>query len=153
MEVRGSEDKENIRLDERTRNQLRIDCNRHYSFVLRPVGLPGQLRWAMAASDSAVRIAAMMGFLGLATGFAGLVVSVVSVFWQPGNDNGRYVFQHQQATANAAETITVFDTRTGTLFGAITSKDAQGHDVACWVEIHPATGITITRKLKPLSSN
>ncbi len=85
----------------------------------------------------------LLGFLGIATSFIPFFEKLLNT----DRDNGRYVFQHQQATSNAGESLTVFDSRTGVLFTAVKFEDEHGNDGLSWVEIHPNTGITIMRRL------
>jgi hypothetical protein len=79
LEVRGIIGESNaiIRLDERTRNELGVRLNTRYTFSLREVWWLGQFWWAWKASDSASRIAARLGLLGLLLGLLGLVLAVI----------------------------------------------------------------------------
>jgi hypothetical protein len=79
LEVRGIAGENNavIRLDERTRNELGVRVNTRHTFTLREVGWIGQFRWAWNASDSASRIAARLGLLGIILGLFGLVLAVI----------------------------------------------------------------------------
>jgi hypothetical protein len=58
------------------------------------------------------------------------------IYWEK-RDNGRYVFQHHQTTADAEQEDFVFDTRTGTVFGFGFAKDKSGAKVLTFYEIRP----------------
>ena len=57
------------------------------------------------------------------------------MYWQK-RDDGRYVYHHQQNTADAEEEESIFDTRTGTLYALRNVTDATGSKSAVFVEIH-----------------
>ncbi|MGC2696902.1 MAG: hypothetical protein WA738_14040 [Candidatus Angelobacter sp.] len=79
LEIRGlqGETRKIIRLDDKTRDDLHLDVLHSYDFSLRPVWWVGQFRWAWNASDSASRIAARLGLLGLILGLAGIVIGLL----------------------------------------------------------------------------
>jgi hypothetical protein len=79
LEVRGilSEPRSIIRLDDRTRAALCIEIGRSYEFQVREVWWIGQFRWAWNASDSAARMAARLGVLGLILGVIAMVLGII----------------------------------------------------------------------------
>lgn len=90
LEVRGlvGERRAVIRLAERDRNKLTLTFKSSYSFVIWEVGWPGQPQWAWYASDSASRIAARLGLLGLILGFLGLAAPFIQMVLEHAVANG-----------------------------------------------------------------
>ena len=74
VEVRGLANEQNpvIRMDEITKGKIAVDFKETYTFDVREVGWLEQFRWAWNASDSASRIAARLGLLGIVLGFIGV---------------------------------------------------------------------------------
>ncbi|MGA3136687.1 MAG: hypothetical protein ABSC88_11905 [Terracidiphilus sp.] len=79
LEVRGiiDEKEQIIRLDEVTRNRLNVDAGKTCDFTLREAWWLGQFLWAWSASDSAARMAARLGLLGLILGLLALGIGVI----------------------------------------------------------------------------
>ena len=79
LEIRGivSEPKAIVRLDARTREDLGVIEKSSYAFTIHEVGWVGQFLWAWNASDSASRIAARLGLLGVLLGLLGVVLAVL----------------------------------------------------------------------------
>ena len=75
VEVRGNSREEGkiIRIDEITRVLLGVQEHTTYTFKAREVGWLGQFLWAWNASDSAARIAARLGLIGVILGLIGVV--------------------------------------------------------------------------------
>jgi len=83
LEIRGILDEPRgiIRMDERTRRDVfGILTEKRYDFDIREAGWLGQFLWAWEASDSAARIAARLGLLGLILGVIGLGVALIPLF-------------------------------------------------------------------------
>jgi hypothetical protein len=79
LEIRGivCEPKAIVRLDARTRASLGVQEKSSYAFRIREVGWVGQFLWAWNASDSASRIAARLGLLGVLLGLLGMVFALL----------------------------------------------------------------------------
>jgi hypothetical protein len=75
VEVRGNsrDDGKIIRIDEITRVLLGVQDHTTYTFKAREVGWLGQFLWAWNASDSASRIAARLGLIGVILGLIGII--------------------------------------------------------------------------------
>jgi hypothetical protein len=81
VEVRGAGDSDAvIKIGELARRALAVRAGESHKFCLREVWWIGQLRWAWSASDSASRIAARLGILGLLLGLIGLVLGIISLY-------------------------------------------------------------------------
>ena len=79
VEVRGlvSETRPVVRMGDKERIALGVDLFKTYDFTLREVGWLGQFTWAWNTSDSASRIAARLGLLGLFLGLLGLAAGLL----------------------------------------------------------------------------
>lgn len=66
--------REEIALDEYSREQLGVELGQSYDFQLRRVWLPGQVRWALRAADPGVRVATMFAIIGTVLGIVGLLL-------------------------------------------------------------------------------
>jgi len=66
-----------IRLDERTRVLLNVKDRARCTFSIREVWWIGQFLWAWNASDSASRIAARLGLLGVFLGLLGVMLGII----------------------------------------------------------------------------
>jgi hypothetical protein len=82
VEVRGNSREEGkiIRIDEITRVLLGVQDHTTYTFRARQVGWLGQFLWAWNASDSAARIAARLGLIGVILGVIGVVPLLKDLF-------------------------------------------------------------------------
>ena len=87
LEVRGIPEKEesasitpSIRIGELARRALGVEEKKPYAFCIREVWWIGQFWWAWNAADSASRIAARLGLLGLVLGVVGLLLGIVPLF-------------------------------------------------------------------------
>lgn len=80
-EVRGiqSEQRPIIRMDEVTRGSLGLAFLETYAFEIREASWPEQFRWAWNSSDSASRIAARLGLVGVILGLLGLLVAITPI--------------------------------------------------------------------------
>lgn len=88
LAVRGSigVDRSEIRMAEKTRNDLGVTLGKEYDFHIRPVGWLGHICWSWNASDPAYRIpaqiaaiSASLGVISLILGFIGFVLGMASM--------------------------------------------------------------------------
>lgn len=80
LSLRGQQGHANptIHLDEKTRRALGLTDGIEAEFRIRKVSLVGQVLWAWRATDPAYRIAARLGLLSVALGFAGILIAIIS---------------------------------------------------------------------------
>jgi hypothetical protein len=81
VEIRGlqREAQAVIRMGDLSRIRLGVKEHERYSFCIREVSWLGQFLWAWNAADSAARIAARLGLLGLALGIIGVILGVLAL--------------------------------------------------------------------------
>ena len=81
LAVRGSigADRLEIRMDERTRNDLGVAWGEEYDFEIRKCRWPSQICWSWSASDPAYRIPAWIAVLSLGLGLIGLGLGIASM--------------------------------------------------------------------------
>ena len=66
-----------IEIDERLRNQLKINADDYVDFLFKKSGFWGEFIWAWKASDPAYRISARMALLSVILGVLSLAVSSI----------------------------------------------------------------------------
>ena len=69
-----------IRLDFETRARLGVKLNCTYEFGLRPASWTEKLKWALDASDPALRVATWIAVLSAILGAIGFFMSVIQIF-------------------------------------------------------------------------
>src|SRR5262245_17274694 len=80
LEIRGTAKSENIiEIGELARSALGVEDGESHAFCIREVSWIGQFRWAWSASDSASRIAARLGVLGLFLGLIGIGLGIIAL--------------------------------------------------------------------------
>ena len=65
-----------IRMDDKTRNDLRVDRGRRYDFRIECANICGKLRWALHSSNPALGIAVLLGVISVVLGGLGLLVAI-----------------------------------------------------------------------------
>ena len=82
LEVRGIPDGSEpvIKIGELARQALGVEDRVAYTFCMREVWWVGQFRWAWSGSDSAYRIAARLGLLGLFLGVVGVALGLIALW-------------------------------------------------------------------------
>jgi hypothetical protein len=68
---------------EKDKNNPKVFAEKEYKFRIREVWWFGQFHWAWTASDSAARIAARLGLLGLILGLIGVYLGIHPLIFPP----------------------------------------------------------------------
>jgi len=80
LEVRGTKASTGIiKIGDLARQELAVKAGESYTFCIREVWWVGQLLCAWKAADSASRIAARLGVLGLVLGMVGVILGVIAL--------------------------------------------------------------------------
>ena len=69
-----------IKLDEVTREAMRIENGISYDFSIKEVGIIGNIRWACNVADGGVRISAWIGIVSVLLGIAGILLGGIGVW-------------------------------------------------------------------------
>jgi hypothetical protein len=69
-----------IFMDASARDDLKLEVGSEYEVALREAWWFGQFLWAWRASDPLYRVAARLGLISVALGFAGILLGALSVY-------------------------------------------------------------------------